>query len=567
MKRLLASTLLATLVLMNACQKETSFETGGDPSEGTLGQDGVGDCSPMTVTGAYVEGTALDGNTNQILLDVNVTKTGAYKIYTDTLNGVHFSGTGVFAATGNTAVTIKGSGTPLGPGPFNYNVIYEDNDTCTVSVDFLPSTASGPATFTFASTGGNCSVSNQSGTFLIGTPLAATNTITLAVNVTAIGTYTNITTTAGGMTFQSGPGSFTSTGPNTIILTGSGTPTTGGPNNFTVTHGTSTCNFSITVASGNATGTLTGGPAACAPITIGGTYTVGQAFVAGTHTVQVQVNVATTGAYTISTNTVTGFSFTASGNFTATGNQLVTLNATGGPPSTAGSQTFTVTFGTSTCTFQIPVSPALSNDYFPRTTNSNWSYEFDDVAVDSVFRRTNSTRSIAGNTYNVFMITGDVASGFDSSGYYRRSGGSYYEFLDVGTFIGFDNPQWVEYIFLKDDQAVGHIWKSAGFTGTFTPPPPDPPQTLSLRFSYKIAQKDVPVSIVASTGTVNYQNVIVVEERYELEIAPNVWQDVSDIVGYAKAYYARGIGLIKYEFFDDQGGAAGHQELRRYQVY
>lgn len=574
MKRLFASLVLVSVFLMNACQKETSFETGGDPSEGNLQKDAGGDCAPMTVTGAYIEGTALDGNTNQILLDVDVITTGSYTIYTDTLNGVSFKGTGVFSTTGNTAVTLKGTGTPLGAGTFNFTVIYADNDTCSVTVDFLPSSASGPATFTFAATGGNCSVSNQAGTYLVNTALTAANTITVAVNVTAIGTYTNITTTAGGMTFSSGPGSFAATGPATVVLNGTGTPTAAGPVQFTLTQGTSTCNFSITVASGNATGTLSGGPAACAPVNIGGTYTVGQAFVAGTHTVQVQVNVATTGAYTITTNTAAGFSFSGSGTFTTTGNQMVTLNAVAGPPGAAGPQTFTVTFGTSSCTFLITVAAAPSNDYFPRTTNSNWSYEIDNDPSDSLLRRTNSTRAIGGNTYNVFMITDDVAFGFDSSGYYRKAGGSYYQFIDVGSdIIGYDHPQWAEYIFLKDDQALNHQWWSAGYTGIVTTDPGPPPvtQTLTLRMSFKIVGKDVPVSVTSSTGTANYTNVIVVEERYELKTGPgpNDYTDVTAQLGfYAKSYYARGVGLIKYEVINATTSAIEYvEELRRYQVY
>ncbi len=565
MKRLLASTLLASLVLMNACQKETSFETGGDPSEGTLGKDGSGDCAPMTVTGAYVEGTALDGNTNQILLDVDVTTTGSYTIYTDTVNGVSFKGTGTFPVLGNTAVTLKGAGTPLGAGPFNFNVIYND-DTCTVSIPFLPASASGPAEFTFTATGGNCSVSNQTGSYMVNTALTTANTITIAVNVTTIGTYTNITTTAGGMTFSSGPGAFTATGPTTVVLTGTGTaPAAAGPVNFTLIQGTSTCNFSITVASGNATGTLSGGPTACAPVNIGGTYTVGTAFVSGTHKVEVQVNVATTGAYTINaTSPTTTFTFSGTGNFTTTGLQMVTLNAQAGPPNTQGNHTFTVTFGTSTCTFVIPVAPAPSNDYFPRTAGSNWSYELDDDANDSLFRRTNSTIAIAGNTYNIFAITDDASAGYDSSGYYRKSGGSYYEWIDVGTnIIGFDNPQWAEYIFLKDDVPQGTSWNAGPFTGTATIPP-NAPQTFAVRLKFTIDQKNVPITIMASTGNIPYTNVIVVKEEYEVFNPVSGQYELVPISG--KSFYAPGVGLIKYEFYD--GSTLDFlQELRRHMVY
>ena len=75
-RRLLLSLLMTSLVLMNACQKEKSFENGLGISEGTLQDDGAGDCLPKTVAGAYVIGTALDGNTNYIEVQVNVKTAG-----------------------------------------------------------------------------------------------------------------------------------------------------------------------------------------------------------------------------------------------------------------------------------------------------------------------------------------------------------------------------------------------------------------------------------------------------------------------------------------------------------
>jgi hypothetical protein len=64
------------------------------------------------------------------------------------------------------------------------------------------------------------------------------------------------------------------------------------------------------------------------------------------------VNVGTPAAYTITTNTVNGVSFSKSGTFTATGLQSVALTGTG-TPSASGPQNFTVTFGTTTCTFSL----------------------------------------------------------------------------------------------------------------------------------------------------------------------------------------------------------------------
>jgi hypothetical protein len=342
----------------------------------------------------------------------------------------------------------------------------------------------------------------------------------------------------------------------TITLDGAGTPVAG-THNFIVNFGSSTCTFSITVGGGNATGTLDGSPA-CAPITVNGTYQVSTALSA-TNTVQVRVDVTAAGAYSITTNTVTGFSFSKTGTIGVGNDQLITLNGTG-TPTASGTQTFTVTFGTSTCTFTVNVQPALSNDYYPRTTGSNWSYEIDDDPDDSLYRTViAATHSAIGNTYNIFMY--DDGTGMDSSGYYRRTAPNYYEWFDYGSWLGYDNPAWGEYILLKEDLNAGQSWTTGNFVGTVNGGTP-----LTARFKYTILQKNITLSLTTSTGTQQYQNVIVVEERIEV-FDGSGWVDVTAQIDYmGKSYYARGIGMIKFESLDGTGALVAQQELRRYSV-
>jgi hypothetical protein len=206
---------------------------------------------------------------------------------------------------------------------------------------------------------------------------------------------------------------------------------------------------------------------------------------------------------------------------------------------------------------------AAGIDYFPRTANSNWSYEYDDDPDDSLFRKVISApQSANGNTYNVFM--GDYGGGLDSNGYYRKAGTDYFEYFDAADYIGLDDPLWAEYIFVKD-AAKNTNWKSAAFSGTYSGAP------LTLRFSYTILEKDVPVSITTSgsVNPVNYTNVIIVQEKYE-QFDGTSWNDVTAVVGYGKSYYARNIGLIKYEYIDtdlSDGDDSYKQQLRRYQVF
>ena len=561
MKRTFVYWLALALFVMMGCQKEVSFEVGNNPSDGSLQSDVTGDCLPKTVNGTYVAATALVPATDNITVSVNVTKTGVYVIASDTVNGYFFRATGIFTALGTTSVTLRGNGTPFAAGINNFVVSY-DSTICDIAVTVLPA-GTKPSVYTLEGAPGNCTGAVVNGSYATSNLLNFTNTVKLNVNVTTIGTY-NISTTKNGMTFSKS-GSFTATGVQSVTLDGAGTPTINGDNVVPITVGTTTCSFTVPVGT-PAVGTLGGAPGACTPATVNGTYTVGTVLTTA-NSVQIQVTVTTLGLYTISTNTVAGIRFAASGSFTVSGPQSLTLNGTG-TPTASGNQTFTVTFGTSSCTFTVNVLPVLSNDYYPRTTNSNWSYETDDDPNDSLYRNViAATLSANSNVYNIFLQKDGITPPPDSSGYYRKSGGDYFEWIDIGNFIGFDPPaQWKEYVLLKDNVAAGINWKSAGYTGTITAPPA-PPQSVTLRFSYTILQKDVPITLATSAPTVTYSNVIVVEEKYEILVPPSTWQDATSLVGYSKSYYARGIGLIKIEFFGPTGSLISQTELRRYQIF
>ncbi len=110
-----------------------------------------------------------------------------------------------------------------------------------------------------------CTGAIIAGTYTAGTPLTATNTVTVQVQVDSIGTYSVSTATMDGITF-SGSGSFTVTGIQDIVLTGSGTPTTAG--SFNIATSSTSCSFSVIVVpgvvvppvTGNFTATINGTP-------------------------------------------------------------------------------------------------------------------------------------------------------------------------------------------------------------------------------------------------------------------------------------------------------------------
>jgi hypothetical protein len=105
-------------------------------------------------------------------------------------------------------------------------------------------------------------------------------------------------------------------------------------------------------SSGTAVYTLNGAGGACLGAVIKGKYYISIALGA-THSIQLQVNVTVAGSYTLSTNSVNGMRFSATGSFVNTGSQTITLTGNGTPVS-AGSFSFHTAAG-SQCSFIVEV--------------------------------------------------------------------------------------------------------------------------------------------------------------------------------------------------------------------
>jgi hypothetical protein len=144
MSRYLSFTSVIFLLLIVSCQKEKSFELG-KLSQGSL-QDSLGDCLSKTVAGTFIAAKALN-DSNFIDVTVNVTQTGRYTVYTDTVNGYSFKATGTFTILGSNTVRMKGLGTPAVAGTDDFTIFY-DSSFCDVSVTVLPSGSSGGSTST-----------------------------------------------------------------------------------------------------------------------------------------------------------------------------------------------------------------------------------------------------------------------------------------------------------------------------------------------------------------------------------------------------------------------------------
>jgi len=119
--------ILSVFCLFMACTKEYSIENGGfsGTAQGEL-VDSLGNCKSVIIRGTYIVDTALTNN-NYVLVNVNFTSTGKYKIYTDTVNGMWFLDSGFAVSTGASTVKIKGKGTPILGKKTDFALIFNNN--------------------------------------------------------------------------------------------------------------------------------------------------------------------------------------------------------------------------------------------------------------------------------------------------------------------------------------------------------------------------------------------------------------------------------------------------------
>ena len=115
--------------------------------------------------------------------------------------------------------------------------------------------------------------------------------------------------------------------------------------------------YSLEASKIAAEGTLRAdGSGDCLPKTVAGTYEEGVELVGTENYLEIEVNVLTAGSYTISTDTVNGIYFIASGLFTNTGIQTVQLPGFG-TPAVSGISNFVVQFDSTSCSIAVTTLP------------------------------------------------------------------------------------------------------------------------------------------------------------------------------------------------------------------
>lgn len=415
-----------------------------------------------------------------------------------------------------------------------------------------------PSHGSLQSSSGNCLPKSVNGTYRVNQALGDTNTIDVTVNVTQIGAYIITSDTLNGYYFRAS-GTFGATGTQTVNLKGIGKPAATGVNTFTVSYDSSVCTIPVTVlaattttTTGNGAFTLQTSGSSCMNATVSGTYTQGTAL-SSSNTVAIQINVTTVGSWTLSTNSLTGFSFAGAGTFTATGPQFITLTGSG-IPTAAGTQTFTVSAGNTTCTFSVTVVAPIppSTDHFIITDNSWWSYSTPVNPSDTLKRSIIGSATGGGFTYKA-MKELNVLGQLDDTLYFRKSGNNYYEFNYVDYYTSFYLDQLVtdSLLFLKEGLTSGQTWSSAVYTGTVQG------QATKIRYDYTCTNNNATITLNGKTYTNVYQVTLNVMVDDGTGFAPDItWTN----------YYAQGIGWI-YQKYDDNQGSSYDLPIRYYQVF
>lgn len=388
---------------------------------------------------------------------------------------------------------------------------------------------------------GNCLPVTVAGIYAVNKVISDSNFIIVSVNVIAGGSYFITNDTANGYSF-SASGAFSSKGIIPVKLLCKGIPRKAGIDFINLNYDNSVCEIAINVlpdAVPKAGYTLQGSPGRCMDDSVHGSYI--QSITLDTSDfVSISVNVQSPGNYSMFTDTINGYSFSAVGLFTVTGIQTVIL-AGAGIPANTGNNTFKLTASTSACSFPvtvIPVVQAKSKLHFPLTAGSYWVYVGEDPN-DTITRYVNGDTIIDGTSY----IRVTEKTKFISTDYfYHYNGTDYTEYGRVEvytTLILFNPPVYGATLFLKESAGPNAYWESQVFTGK---------ESFDDKTKYDFHSK---FYCISNTGNKEV-NGLGFRDVINMKVTPYVVGDNGSWIGggydFYNYHYAKGVGLIDIEY-------------------
>lgn len=409
-----------------------------------------------------------------------------------------------------------------------------------------------PAKGSLQSTAGDCLPKSVAGLFIANKALNDSNFIEVTIDVTTPGPYLVVTDSINGFYFR-GTGHFPSTGMQKLRLQAIGKPVATGAFPVAISFDGRSCSVVVNVLPEGSTGsgavfTLESTAGNCAAFVPTGSY-IKDTVLTNSNTVSVQVNVSVPGAYAVTTNTVNGYKFSASGNFTTTGSQTLVL-AGSGKPLAAGTNLFSLTNASGSCSFSITVTATggstTSGQYFPLTQANWWTYDDGVDPNDSTKHLVSGTATFSGKTYERVIVT-DVTGPLDTL-YFRRDAATstYFQSISTSEFSAFvQMPQSnIEFMFLKDALNTNDTWNT-DFSATVS----GVPATLRLKFTVINANTNANVNGKAFTK--------VYQLRSQVQVGMGgIFTDLQS----ADLFFAQGIGRIKLE------SPLGNELIRHWQV-
>jgi len=193
------------------------------------------------------------------------------------------------------------------------------------------------------------------GNYVAGATLDSSHYVYITANVTKAGNYTIQTNVVNGISFMA-VGNFPDTGSHTVILKATGKPDSTGVFKLNVV-GDNGCFFSVEVVSDQlAEYVLLASPGSCETFEVKGLYILNKEMDTS-NIVTVNVEVLRRGNYALTTDTLAGIFFSATGFFNTTGKQTVRLRAVGTAKS-SGLFYFKLLENGLPCDFKIPIQNA-----------------------------------------------------------------------------------------------------------------------------------------------------------------------------------------------------------------
>ncbi len=284
----------------------------------------------------------------------------------------------------------------------------------------------------------------------------------------------------------------------------------------------------------------------CSGISLQGQYFIGRGTTDSNY-LQVQVHVTRAGQYTITSDKLNGYSFSAAGKLADTGTTSIKLKATGTPLAT-GNNIFKIRFDTSVCEVKITVADtvniiSVSNpDHFPLTDGSRWVYDDYTFPGDSIIRLVMGNTNV-GNTYT-YKGMDEYKSFYPATNrqYYTKVNNDYFRYSSVSNFtssLNFDPSIYDDFNFLKEGLRSGQIWSSGTYTGRTSLGP----QIFSLLYDFTCTSNNATITVNGNT----FKNVYIIEMAAQIQNPGGNMHPSGELT---TSWYAKGVGLIYSTHFN-----------------